>query len=71
MKVAFEIKGSDIKLSVAEALNILHAVVTNEFMENCGGCPVKSETDMWCCRGIGHEGPHIATGSEEVYEIWD
>lgn len=66
----FEIETKDIKLSVNEALAILHSATNNEPLKVGGGCTERSASGMICCRGKNHEGLHIATGTEEIYEIW-
>ena len=68
MKTHVEIE----KLTVKEALDLLHKAVYQEAMEGNGICGEESHStyNLICSRGKGHTGVHIATGSEDVYEIW-
>ena len=34
-------------------------------------CGTRSTNGWGCCREKNHEGPHIATGTIDVYAIWD
>ena len=68
MKTHVEIE----ELTVKEALDLLHKAVMQEALEGNGSCGEESDSEyrLNCTRGKGHKGVHIATGSEEVYEIW-
>lgn len=71
MKVTFEIDATKIELPVSEALDVLHKAISEEAIRY-GGCPSKCKDypNFICSRGRGHNGSHIATGSEAVYDIW-
>ena len=38
--------------------------------DNGGGCP--ASRDYFCCRGKGHDGPHVAcTDTDHAIEVWE
>ena len=57
-------------MTVQEALEQLHSAIDKEVISHATSCGVISDSEYVCTRCAGHSGAHIATGLENVYEIW-
>jgi hypothetical protein len=58
---------------IKSRLKALCAVINKELLEQESGaalCMEQSWEGFLCTRLRGHEGPHIATGSEDVHKVW-